>query len=82
MPRICYIEKNFRPDKMCLIEKVNEIIDTYTAQGYSLTLRQLYYQLVARDIIPNNQRSYKNIGVLINDSRLAGLIDWRGIGCP
>lgn len=51
----------------------------YHAQGYSLTLRQVYYQMVARDIIPNNQRSYKNLGNLINDARLAGLIDWNAI---
>ena len=49
------------------------------AQGYELTLRQAYYQLVARGYIPNNERSYKNIGNLINDGRLAGLIDWHSI---
>ena len=49
------------------------------AQGYGLTLRQLYYQMVSRDIIPNNIRSYKNLGNLINDARLAGLVDWHAI---
>ena len=49
------------------------------AQGYGLTLRQLYYQMVSRDIIPNNIRSYKNLGDLINDARLAGLVDWHAI---
>ena len=48
-------------------------------RGYELTLRQTYYQLVARGYIPNNERSYKNIGNLINDGRLAGLIDWHSI---
>lgn len=51
----------------------------YEQQGYSLTLRQVYYQMVARDIIPNNERSYKNLGSLMNDARLAGLIDWNAI---
>lgn len=36
------------------------MIEEYQEQGYSLTLRQVYYQMVARDIIPNNERSYKN----------------------
>jgi hypothetical protein len=58
---------------------VNGIIAEYEAAGYSLTLRQVYYQLVARDVIPNNERSYKNIGTLISDGRLAGLIDWYAI---
>lgn len=47
--------------------------------GYDLTLRQVYYQLVARGFIPNNERSYKNVGNLINDARLAGFIDWYSI---
>jgi len=77
--KIKYIEKSFRDKSLYLIEKANEIIDGYKADGYELTLRQLYYQFVARDIIPNNQKSYDNLGSLINDARLAGLIDWRAI---
>lgn len=79
MPKIQYIEKKFRPDSLLLIQKINQVVDDYHAQGYDLTLRQVYYQMVARDIIPNNQRSYKNLGSLINDGRLAGLIDWNAI---
>lgn len=44
-----------------------------------LTLRQLYYQFVARDLIPNTMKSYKALGNTINDARLAGLIDWNAI---
>ena len=51
----------------------------YSDQGYNLTLRQLYYQLVARSYIENNQRSYKRVGNLINDARLAGIVDWNAI---
>jgi len=74
-----FIQKNFRATSRAIIAKANEIIDEYSAQGYSLTLRQLYYQFVARDLIPNTERSYKNLGSLINDGRLAGLIDWSAI---
>ena len=79
MPRIAYIDKNFRANSLELIEHVNGVVDEYRAQGYSLTLRQVYYQMVARDIIPNNERSYKNLGELINNARLAGLVDWNAI---
>ena len=79
LPKITYIEKNFRKDKIILIDKINEVIRNYMMQGYSLTLRQVYYQLVARTIIENNEKSYKNIGNLISDARLAGLIDWNAI---
>lgn len=77
--RIAYKEINFRDESLFLIKSVNTIIREYTSRGYSLTLRQVYYQLVARDIIPNNERSYKNLGNLISDGRLSGLIDWNAI---
>ena len=79
MPKIQYKGINFRQSNLDLIDLVNEVIDEYSRQGYELTLRQAYYQLVARGYIPNNERSYKNIGSLINDGRLAGLIDWDAI---
>ena len=62
-----------------LIEHVNQIIDEYRAAGYTMTLRQVYYQLVAKAIIENTERSYKNIGNLIKNGRLAGYIDWSAI---
>lgn len=79
MPKIQYKEINFRGKSLDLIKLVNQVVGEYEAQGYELTLRQTYYQLVARGYIPNNERSYKNIGSLINDGRLAGLIDWNSI---
>lgn len=79
MPYICYQEKKFGVEKLNLIDEINDVVAEYQRQGYTLTLRQLYYQLVARDIIENNMRSYKNTGVLVNDARLAGLIDWEAV---
>lgn len=79
MPKIQYKEINFQKKSLDLIKLVNQVVDEYSAQGYELTLRQVYYQLVARGYIPNNERSYKNVGSLINDGRLAGLIDWHSV---
>lgn len=79
MPLIQYKEVSFRQKSLDLIELVNSVIAEYMAMGYELTLRQAYYQLVARGYIPNSERSYKNIGNLINEGRLAGLIDWHSI---
>ena len=76
MPKIAYIEKKFRATTLKTIETANVIIEEYADQGFDLTLRQLYYQMVARGFIENSQRSYKNVGNIINDARLAGLIDW------
>lgn len=74
-----YIDKSFRKPSLALIEQANEIIEAYQADGYDLTLRQLYYQFVARDIIPNRQSEYSRLGSVINDARLAGMIDWNSI---
>jgi hypothetical protein len=79
MPKICYVSKNFSPDSLGIIETANHIVEEYAQQGFVLTLRQLYYQFVARDIIPNTQQSYKRLGSIVNDARLAGLIDWEYI---
>jgi hypothetical protein len=72
-------DKNFRNATLGLIELINSILDEYNAAGYDLSLRQLYYQLVSRDYIPNSQRSYNQIGRIVSDGRLAGLIDWNMI---
>lgn len=79
MSKIQYIEKNFSERSLVLIDMANQIIELYQAQGLRLTLRQLYYQFVARDLIPNNQKEYGKIGTAINNGRLAGLIDWSAI---
>ena len=91
-------QKNFRADTLAIIEKANKVIRTYQRQGYKLTLRQLYYQFVAKDLLPNTWidkdynlkhglpedtkntiKNYKHLGDIINDGRLAGLIDWLAI---
>ena len=74
-----FIDVNFRQSSLDQIELCNRIIRQYQAQGFRLTLRQLYYQLVSRDIVPNTERSYKNLGKLISQGRLAGMIDWNAI---
>lgn len=79
MPKMKYIDKKFYKKRLDLISKANAIILEYLEQGFDLTLRQLYYQLVARGIIPNTQKEYKNLSVTISDARLAGLIDWNAI---
>lgn len=76
MPNICYTPRTFSGDSKAVIEKANEIAEEYKDQGFTLTLRQVFYQFVARGLAPNTEKSYKRIGSLISDGRLAGLIDW------
>src|SRR5574337_529305 len=69
----------FKPESLARIELCNSIIDEYLGQGLRLTLRQLYYQLVTRNAITNEEKSYKNLGSLVSDARLAGMMDWDAI---
>ena len=70
---------NFREATFDQIATANSIIEEYQRAGLTLTLRQLYYQFVARDLIPNSERSYKSLGSVISKGREAGLISWRAI---
>lgn len=76
MPKITYVPRKFSATSQRVIDQANEIFDEYQNAGFVLTLRQLYYQFVSRDLLPNNQQSYKRLGSIINDARLAGLVDW------
>lgn len=79
MSKILY--KHWQPNQMTMLtlNRANEVIEDYQARGYNLTLRQLYYQLVARDIIPNTQKAYNRIGRILTKAREAGLVDWKAI---
>lgn len=79
MPKIAYIEWSPAPESLSTVQTANEIIEEYLAKGFDLTLRQLYYQFVARDLIPNNMKAYNRIKELMNKARLAGLVDWEAI---
>jgi hypothetical protein len=74
--KIEYVPRTFSAGSLDLIEKANAICEEYRDQGFDLTLRQLYYQFVARAWLPNKDIEYKRLGSIINDARLAGLIDW------
>lgn len=76
MPKIRYLDKVFKKPTLETIAKANEIATEYQRQGYELTLRQLYYQFVARGLIPNSDKSYNRLGVVVSEARLAGLLDW------
>jgi len=72
-----YLEpKNWTDKKREIFDKIIEVVEDFEQQGYKMTLRQLYYQLVSQDIILNQDSEYKKLGSLLNDSRYYGFIDW------
>lgn len=71
-----FLEKRFKKASVALLGPIEKIMTDYAAQGYDLTVRQLYYRLVAANAIPNSMKSYKTIVGLLTDARMAGLLDW------
>lgn len=61
MPRICYVERRFSAASTAIINQANQIIAGYMAKGFKLSLRQLYYQFVSRDLIANKQSEYSGV---------------------
>lgn len=80
MPYIAYRpDVKFRASSLAIIELADEIATDYKRRGYNLTLRQLYYQFIARDAFANTEQNYKRLGSIINDARMVGMIDWSHI---
>jgi hypothetical protein len=71
-----YRDIRFQCKTMGRINQANAILQEFAAQGFTMTLRQLYYQFVARDIIENSFNNYKRLSVIVDDARLGGMIDW------
>ncbi len=69
----------FRSTSLAIIAQADQIIREYQGRGFTLTLRQLYYQFVSRDLLPNTQAQYKRLGGIVNDARIAGKLDWSAI---
>ena len=66
-------------DQQELLQEIVNIVNTYQRQNITLTNRQLYYQLVASNIIPNAVEIYKRICTFLTDARYGGFLDWDAI---
>ena len=74
-----FVETSFQAKSLAVIEQANTIIAEHQAQGFELTLRQLFYQFVTRDLMENSTKAYKRLGSIIRNGRNSGLIDWDAI---
>lgn len=66
-----------------IVRRAREIGEEYQRQGLVLTVRQLYYQFVARGILGSGQNIYKRIVSTLSEARVRGdfpmrLIEDRG----
>lgn len=67
---------------MGLHKKTLELIDTakeIMADGYPMTVRQVFYQLVSRQVIKNNLGQYHAVSNALVDARREGVIPWEWI---
>ena len=77
--KIAYARSALRPETQNIIDHANVIIQEYQQAGYRITLRQLYYQFVSRNLVENNMKSYQRINTAIAKGRMGGMIDWDAI---
>jgi hypothetical protein len=68
--------KVWTENKATILQAIVKVCEDYDSQGYRMTLRQLYYQLVAKDLIPNHDKVYKKLSGLKDDCVYSGLVDW------
>ena len=65
----------FRGTTLELMKSAQRVIDGL--KGYwPLTLRQIYYQLVAALIIENSLKEYKRLSRVLSNARIEGLVPW------
>ncbi|KKM43514.1 hypothetical protein LCGC14_1562930 [marine sediment metagenome] len=61
------------------LDHILSIIAEYETQDIKLTERQLFYQLVSRNVVKNTLKSYKSVCSIITNGRYSGRIDWDAI---
>lgn len=89
MAREAFQVKEFHRKHVHVIAEANKILKEYFAAGFTMTLRQLHYQFVARKIMlepdrigedkvpyANTDKSYDMLGKVLTEARFCGLVDW------
>ena len=69
----------FRGDTQVYLANILEIINKYQKMGYRMTLRQLYYQLVAAGMVENKTKEYDKLSRNLTNARMGGYVDWQAI---
>lgn len=74
-------EKRLSPDTLEMIGHCNQIIEEYESKGLVMSVRQVYYQMVARGWTggENSGRMYNRIQGALNTGRMQGLVSWTAL---
>lgn len=73
--------KKLNESTLKMIGYCNKIIDEFESQGYSVSVRQIYYQMVARGYTggENTPKMYSRIQAALNEGRMQGLVSWSAL---
>lgn len=71
---------SWRPqgDAMALLDDVEAVLEAFRS-FLPLTIRQIFYRLVATTGFPKTEKAYKRLGQVLNRARRAGLVPWDAI---
>ena len=70
------VRRNTRLDQYNRVVKAtNDMLDQY--DGVTFTLRQMYYRLVATEVLENTINNYKNLSRWLVKAREDGIVDYR-----
>lgn len=73
---MAYSFRSMHSSSQRLLDQMIKIIEGYEQRGYKLTVRQLYYQLVSRNVVPNDMSSYQRTSKVLQTGRMTGQVDW------
>lgn len=76
MAKIAYSSRSMHGSSRRLLDQMIGITEDYERRGYKLTVRQLYYQLVSRNVVPNSMSSYQRTSKVLLTGRMTGQVDW------
>ena len=76
MSRVKYEHIRFQAKTLKAIQQADTICEEYALQGFALTGRQLFYQLVSRNEVLNDPDEYKKLLENVRKGRMSGLVDW------
>lgn len=63
----------FTKDVWDRLQNINKILDEYETR---LTVRQVYYQMASRQLVPLNKKGYNSVVSACNKGRKKGYIEW------
>lgn len=71
--------RHWTGEKEEIINRIISIVNEFSEEGYTLTLRQLHYQMVKNNWIVNHISAYQKLSGILDDCRYGGIIDWDAI---